>query len=564
MTVQDIVEKVYRNFKEFFMGLDFQKRVGLIATAIMIVTVMVSMIIWASKTRYQVLYSDLNKEDSKKILVLLEEKNITYQVTDDGKTIKIPEDMVSRWRLNIATMGVNFSGTVGYEVFDKQSFGTTSFVQKVNKQRALEGELIKTIKYLRGVTRARVHLSIPESSPFVSEKKAPTASVVLELDRGVSLTEAEIKGLSQLVASSVDGMRSENVVILDASGKKLSENIGDAMTAYTANRVALEQKMNAKYERQIEEILAKVVGQGKVIAKVSLNMDFTESVSTETTYDQENKAVLSEVENSQKLNGARPSPQGIPGARSNLPGENPQPGIPETRNNVEKKLATRNYNVPSKVTQSKKPTAGVKKITAAVMIDGRRVPLVDENGAAVLGENGKQQMRYEPWSEADLENFSAIVASTIGMNTRRGDNLVIKNMEFAKEDTEAIEALMREKANRELIKNIIKYLTIGLAISLFFFLVVRPFIQWVTDNTVESVEDFLPKTLEELERVQANQKLPGLEDALPQMEEKINPEKIEGNMLREKIVSLVEANPAKAAQIVHEMIHSQESDKQIA
>jgi len=562
--VQDIVEKVYRNFKEFFMGLDFQKRVGLIATAIMIVTVMVSMIIWASKTRYQVLYSDLNKEDSKKILVLLEEKNITYQVTDDGKTIKIPEDMVSRWRLNIATMGVNFSGTVGYEVFDKQSFGTTSFVQKVNKQRALEGELIKTIKYLRGVTRARVHLSIPESSPFVSEKKAPTASVVLELDRGVSLTEAEIKGLSQLVASSVDGMRSENVVILDASGKKLSENIGDAMTAYTANRVALEQKMNAKYERQIEEILAKVVGQGKVIAKVSLNMDFTESVSTETTYDQENKAVLSEVENSQKLNGARPSPQGIPGARSNLPGENPQPGIPETRNNVEKKLATRNYNVPSKVTQSKKPTAGVKKITAAVMIDGRRVPLVDENGAAVLGENGKQQMRYEPWSEADLENFSAIVASTIGMNTRRGDNLVIKNMEFAKEDTEAIEALMREKANRELIKNIIKYLTIGLAISLFFFLVVRPFIQWVTDNTVESVEDFLPKTLEELERVQANQKLPGLEDALPQMEEKINPEKIEGNMLREKIVSLVEANPAKAAQIVHEMIHSQESDKQIA
>lgn len=562
--MQDIVEKVYRNFKEFFMGLDFQKRVGLIATAIMIVTVMVSMIIWASKTRYQVLYSDLNKEDSKKILVLLEEKNITYQVTDDGKTIKIPEDMVSRWRLNIATMGVNFSGTVGYEVFDKQSFGTTSFVQKVNKQRALEGELIKTIKYLRGVTRARVHLSIPESSPFVSEKKAPTASVVLELDRGVSLTEAEIKGLSQLVASSVDGMRSENVVILDASGKKLSENIGDAMTAYTANRVALEQKMNAKYERQIEEILAKVVGQGKVIAKVSLNMDFTESVSTETTYDQENKAVLSEVENSQKLNGARPSPQGIPGARSNLPGENPQPGIPETRNNVEKKLATRNYNVPSKVTQSKKPTAGVKKITAAVMIDGRRVPLVDENGAAVLGENGKQQMRYEPWSEADLENFSAIVASTIGMNTRRGDNLVIKNMEFAKEDTEAIEALMREKANRELIKNIIKYLTIGLAISLFFFLVVRPFIQWVTDNTVESVEDFLPKTLEELERVQANQKLPGLEDALPQMEEKINPEKIEGNMLREKIVSLVEANPAKAAQIVHEMIHSQESDKQIA
>ena len=562
--MQDIIEKILRNFKEFFVSLDFNKKVGLVSTSVVILGVVVSMILWVTDTRYEILYSDLNKEDSQKIQILLEEKNIPKLVVDDGRTIKIPEDMVQKWRLQIATLGVNFSGTVGYEVFDKQSFGTTSFVQKVNKQRALEGELVKTIKYIRGVKRARVHLSIPESSPFVSEKKPPTASVVIELDRGVTLTEGEIKGVAQLVSSSVDGMRPENVVILDDRGKKLSENIGDSMTAYTANRVALEQKLNTQMENQIEDILAKVVGQGKVIAKVRVSMDFTESVSTETTYDQENKAVLSEVSNSQKLNGSRPSPQGIPGARSNLPGETPQPGIPETRNAVDKNLTTRNYNVPSKVTKSKKPTAGLKKVTAAVMIDGRRVPQVDESGKPVLGENGQPKTVYEPWSEADIANFNAIVSSTIGLSERRGDKLVIKNMEFAKEDTAAIEALLREKENRELIKNIIKYLTIGLAISLFFFLVVRPFIQWITDNTVESVEDFLPKTLEELEKVQANQRLPGLEDALPQMEEKINPEKIEGNMLREKIISLVEANPSKAAQIIHEMIHSQESDKQIA
>ena len=124
---------------------------------------MAAIIIWASKTRYDVLYTDLNREDVKKIAVLLEEKKIPYQTTRDGKTIKIPEDMVNQWRLEIATLGVNFSGSVGYEIFDKQSFGTTSFVQKINKQRALEGELVKTIKYIRGVKRARVHLSIPES-----------------------------------------------------------------------------------------------------------------------------------------------------------------------------------------------------------------------------------------------------------------------------------------------------------------------------------------------------------------------------------------------------------------
>ncbi|MEH0860530.1 MULTISPECIES: flagellar basal-body MS-ring/collar protein FliF [Halobacteriovorax] len=553
--MKDFFDKMLRNFKEFYGELDAGKKISLFAVTGVILVFLLGVVLWATHTNYKVLYSDLNKEDMTKVEVFLSQNNVEKKTSADGRTVSIPEDMIETVRLKMMTSGFSFSGTVGYEVFDNQSFGTTSFVQKVNKQRALEGELIKTIKHLRGVKRARVHLNIPESSPFVSEKKPPSASVVLELNRGVTLTEQEIKGISSLVASSVEGMRPTGVVILDHRGKKLSENIGDAMTANTANRLALESKLNRKYEAQIEDILTKVVGAGKVIAKVSVDMDFTESVSTQTSYDSENKAVLSEVTNTQNLQGSRPSPQGIPGARSNLPGEQPQPGVPETRNDVKKELATRNYNVPKKVTRSKSPTASVRKISAAVMLDGKRVTQTVD---------GKTVTKYEPWSEADIANFQAIVASTLGIDDRRGDVITIKNMEFQQEDLEAIDALMRERENRELIKNIFKYLAIGLTISLFFFVVVRPFIQWVTDNAVETVEDFLPRTLEELEKVQANQKLPGLEDALPQIEEKLNPEKIEGNMLREKIISLVETNPGKAAQIVHDMIHAQESDKSIA
>jgi flagellar M-ring protein FliF len=562
--VQDFLEKIHRNFMEFYSTLDAGKKISLFVISGLIFTVLVGIVVWASKTRFEVLYTDLNREDSKKIAVILEEKKISYSLSNDGKTISIPEELIGKWRLELAVMGVNFSGTVGYEVFDKQSFGTTSFVQRINKQRALEGELIKTIMFINGVKRARVHLSLPENSPFVSEKKPPSASIVLELQRGVTLSESEIKGIGSLVSSSVEGMREENVVILDHRGKKLSDNVGDALTAATANRMALTGKMNRKFEKQIEEILSKVVGEGKVIAKVTVNMDFTESVSTKTSYDGENTAVLSEVTNTQKLNGSRPSPQGIPGARSNLPGETPQPGIPETKNNVDKELSTRNYNVPKTVKKSRNPVAGINKISAAVMIDGRRVPVIGENGKATIGEDGKAIVTYEKWSEADLENFSAIVASTLGISQKRGDNLVIRNMEFAQADMSAADNMMRDKAARELWKNIAKYTVVGIVISFFFFLVVRPFIQWVTDNTVESVEDFLPKTLEELEKLQANQKLPGLEDALPTIEDKLNPEKIEGNMLKERIISLVEGNPGKAAQIVHEMIHSTESDKQIA
>lgn len=553
-----------QNFLDFFRSLSGARKTGMIAVAAIILISLGGVVAWSTKSQYKVLYTDLTKEDSAVIARLLEEGKINYQVTDDGKTILVPDEQVEIWRLEIAKRGVNFTGTVGYEIFDKQSFGTTSFVQKINKQRALEGELIKTIMHIRGVARARVHLSIPDSSPFITERKPPSASVVLDLERGVTTTSDEIKGIQSLISSSVDGMRSHHVVVIDSRGKKLSENEGDSMSTQTANRIALENKLNAQYEKRVEEILARVVGEGKVIAKVTVKMDFTEKTETQTQYDQENTAVVSEVKNEQKMQGVRPSPQGIPGARSNLPGEAPQPGIPETRNDVDKSLVTRNYNVPTTVTRSKKPSADVQQVSVAVMLDGKRVPVKDKNGVTQLNEDGLAVTKYQAWSEAEITNFQQIVSSALNIQANRGDKIVIKNMEFATEDLAEMEAILRARENREILKNVTKYLMIGALITLFFFMVVRPFIQWLTENTVESIEDFLPKTLEELEKIQANQRLPGLEDVLPSMEDKLNPEKIEGNMLREKIVALVEQNPAKAAQVVHEMIHTAEGQKEIA
>jgi len=336
------------------------------------------------------------------------------------------------------------------------------------------------------------------------------------------------------------------------------------MSTETANRIALESKLNTQYEKKVEEILSRVIGEGKVIAKVAVKMDFTEKVETQTTYDSENAAVVSEVRNEQKMVGVRPSPQGIPGARSNLPGETPQPGIPETRNDVDKSLVTKNMAVPTIVTKSKKPTAEISNISVAVMVDGKKVPVLAKDGTPMLNDDGIPVTKYQAWTEEELNNFSQIVGSSLGINQNRGDKLVIKNMEFAKEDLSELEAIMRARENRELMKNITKYLMIGALITLFFFMVVRPFIHWLTENSVESIEDFLPKTIEELEKIQANQRLPGLEDVLPSLEDKLNPEKIEGNMLKEKIISLIEQNPGKAAQIVHDMIHSTDAHKEIA
>ncbi len=561
---ENIVGKILYQLRTFFDGLETSRKVGLVAILAVAIFAGTGILSWAAKTRYKVLYTDLNREDSTTIARLLEEKNVSYALSEDGKTISIPEEKVEIWRLELAKKGVTFSGTVGYEIFDKQSFGTTSFVQKVNKKRALEGEVMKTIRFMKGVKRVRVHLSIPDSNPFVKEKKSPTASVVLELDAGVVLTAEEVRGIGHLVSSSVEGMRPRDVVIIDSRGQKLSENLSDDLAIETSNKLNLERKMEHKLESQIEEILQKVIGEGKVVAKVSVKMDYRSSHTTETSYDSENPAVLSEVSNSQKLLGTRPGPQGIPGARSNLPGEAPLPGVPETKSDVDKKIISKNYNIPTKVTKTIAPTAIIQHVSAAVMIDGKQIPVLDADGKPVLDSNNFPVTKYAPWTEEEINNFNDIVGSSIGLDTTRGDKIIIHNMEFVKEDLTIADEILRRKEKQEMIKNIVKYLAIGILMILFFLVVVRPFIHWITENTMESVEDFLPKTIEELEKIQGDQKLPGLEDALPQIEEKLNPEKIEGNMLKEKIITLVEENPAKAAQVVHTFIHMVDGQKDIA
>ena len=248
--MNNFVNTTLKSFMDFFRALDGTRRFGIIAITAFITLAIVYTLIWASKTQYKVLYTDLTKEDAASIARLLEEGKISYQIADEGKSILVSEEQVEIWRLEIAKRGVNLTGTVGYEVFDKQSFGTTSFVQKINKQRALEGELVKTIMHIKGVQRVRVHLSIPESSPFVTERKPPTASIVLDVERGVTMNPDEIKGIQSLVSSSVDGMRSHQVVVIDARGKKLSENDGDQMTTETANKISATA--NSMYKKAIE------------------------------------------------------------------------------------------------------------------------------------------------------------------------------------------------------------------------------------------------------------------------------------------------------------------------
>ncbi len=542
----EYLQKVIGQISEFIKNLTPIKKAALVATSAGILAAIILLFMWAGATTYVPLMTNLNPEDSANIIQILRDKHITFKVDPSGKNITVPPEDLDQLRLELASMGMPQTSVVGYEVFDRQSLGTTSFVQKVNEKRAREGELTRTISTIKGVRRARVHLAMPQKSTFVEDQKKNTASVVLDLEPGVVLSDKQIYGIGNLVARGVEGLDVADVVIVDSNGKMLSKNSRDPLAAATASQLDFERKVEEDAETRIEQLLSRVVGDGHVVAKVNADLDFAQVNETQTTYDQDGSAIRSIEKRNENMDGTRPGPYGLSGAASNTPGAPPLANA-EIHNQTVKANEVTNYEVPQVIRRTTRPTGTIKRLSVAVVVDGRQV--------RTTAKDGTVQSKVEAWPAEKLQEFEAIAASAVGLDKKRGDTLEIKNMEFTHEDFEEAQRIIAEKEHQSYVQNIVMYAVIGLLIFLFFFFVVKPFIKWITENTIDSVDTFLPQTIEELERLQKNATLPGLEESVPVLPDKIDPEKVEGEMIKEKIITLVDANPHKAALILKDWLH---------
>jgi len=556
--VTDYLKKVLNQINNFISGLSPVKKVSMVIIGFVIITSFVGLFYWAGKKSYKPLMTNLSAEDSTAIIRVLREKKIPFKVDKNGKNIYIPPESVYDLRLELATVGLPDSSVSGYEIFDTQSLGTTSFVQNINKKRALEGELMRTINTIKSIKKSRVHLAIPKKSAFVEDQKEPKASVVLDLVPGRRISEKQVSGIGRLISSAVEGLDINKVVIVDSTGKTLSVNRHDNIIGITSDQLDFKRKIENRYEKRIEELLTPIVGEGKVVARVTADLDFSQVSETQTIYDPDGSAVRSIHRNNQSMNGTRPSPYGKPGAITNSPeleGMNQEVNN-QIKTGSNKINETTNYEVPKIIRQTRRPTGVVSKLSVAVVLNGKTVRTEDDDGKTVT--------KTEKWTDGKIQEFRGLIEKTVGVNLKRGDVVDIKNMEFLTEDFEEANRLIRESERREYIKNLTLYSVIGIIIILFFLFVVRPFIKWITENTVESVDTFLPQTIEELEKMQKNSSLPGLEDTLPVIPEKVDPEKVEGEMIKEKIVTLVDSNPHKAALILRDWIKQEaKKDKQI-
>ncbi|MEK6580748.1 MAG: flagellar basal-body MS-ring/collar protein FliF, partial [Bdellovibrionota bacterium] len=412
--MNEYFRKILTQISDFLGKLSPAKKVGMGATAFALVFAMSGIFFWAGDKTYSPLMSNLNPEDAANIIRVLREKHIPFKLDPSGKNISIPPESVYELRLELATMGMPQSSIVGYEVFDKTSLGTTSFVQKVNQKRALEGELMRTISTIRGVKRARVHLAIPQKSTFVEDQKKSTASVVLDLDPGTKLNDKQVFGVGNLVAKAVEGMEASDVVIMDSNGKVLSKNPTDSLAAATASQLDYQQKVEAEIEKHIEAILSRVVGEGKVVAKVTADLEFSQVNETQTTYDQDGSAVRSIEKRNDNMNMVRPGPFGVTGQVANNPGQ-PPASNGDVKNDTNKNHEVTNYEVPQTVRRTTRPQGAVKRISVAVVVDGKTVKTV--------GKDGVVQSKVEGWGAPKLKEFEDVVASAVGLDRKRGDTL---------------------------------------------------------------------------------------------------------------------------------------------
>jgi len=524
------------------------RKVALLGLVLVIIAAGAALFIWAGNKTYVPLMSNLNVEDSTSIIRILREKHIPFVVDPSGKNISIPPESIYELRLELATMGLPQSSVVGYEIFDKQSLGATSFVQKINQKRAQEGELMRTINTIKGVRRSRVHLALPQKSTFVEDQKKATASVVVDLDPGTVLSDKQVYGIGNMVARAVEGLEINDVVIMNSDGKVLSKNQADPLASATASQLDFQEKVQLDLERRVEGMLSRIVGDGRVVATVTADLDFSQVHETQTTYDSEGAAVLSVEKHNDSMNGTRPGPYGVTGNNSNAPGQ-PQASSSEVRTETNKNNEVTNYKIPETIRKTTKSMGAIKRLSVAVVVDGKKIKTQEKDGKVIT--------KNEDWSPEKLKEFEQIASSAVGLDKKRGDTLEVKNIEFSQTDFEEAQRVVADKDQKSYIQNLVLYSLIGLTVLLFFLFVVRPFIRWLTDSTTESVDTFLPQTIEELERLQKNTNLPAMEEVIPILPESVDPAKVEGEMIKEKIISLVDANPHKAALILKDWLHSE-------
>ena len=477
----------FEQIKAFFTRYTLQQKFALAGSAGLVLILLWVLVFFVNRVEYQTLYADLDPQEAQGIVQKLQELKVPYELAPDGRTVKVASDKLAEVRIQLASQGLPESGRIGFEIFDRTNFGLTNFQEQVNYQRALEGELARSIMTLVEVEAARVHLVLAKESLFQSSDEQTKASVILKLKNGRSLSASAAQGIVNMVASAVKGLTTEKVVLIDYRGKILSRNEGGE-SGLSSQQLDARQKLETELSGKIVQILEPAVGQGKIRPQVSVVMNFQQVEETVEQYDPQGSVVRSQ----QKQEEHQPKSErvgGIPGPR-NAPNPNPanpaNPPAPpaagaeatpgNSNTDLLKQNETINYEVSKAVRHVVNPVGKLERMSVAV--------LIDNHTKVTTGADGKEQTAQEPRSPDEMKKYRDLVSAAIGFNTDRGDQLTVENISFQGE-TELIEKPNFLEKQGPMIITGLRYLIIPVVFIILYLLFLRPvqksvFTNWAT------------------------------------------------------------------------------------
>lgn len=478
-------------------GLSIARQIGLMLGLALSVAIGVAIVLWSQEPTYGRLYSDIGESDVAEILEILNKENIKYKVESGSGVILVPMADVSAIKLKLAAQGLPKSNSVGYELLDKdQGFGSSKSVETVRFQRALEGEIARTIMSIQNVKTARVLLALPVQSVFVRERKKPSASVIVNLYQGRSLDKGQVESIIHLVASSVPQLDAEQVTVVDQKGQLLNSNDSSAAGNLTSKQFEYKKNIEEHLMGRIQNILSPLVGGDGMRVQISADVDFTETDRTQEMFNPDLPALRSEQTSEEQ--SSLSATQGVPGALSNQP--TPAGTAPETKPATAApssaatvaaapgaatspaaspgsvaKNATRNYELDKTITHTRLATGALRRLSVAVVVDDRHVPQ----------EDGK--VKAQPYSQEDINRFSDLVKQAVGFDGSRGDQVTVTNVTFKMD--ELIEALPTIPVwEQGWFFDLIKQIAAVLAVLFLFFGVLRPTMRSLVGRDIEGAK----------------------------------------------------------------------------
>jgi flagellar M-ring protein FliF len=430
---------LFRPFVDLWQRLTLAQRGGLVLATGLVIAVIAGAVSYTMRPVYTTLYSGLDGKDASQIVDKLRDQKVPFVVSADGGTIKVPQEQVSELRLGFAGAGLPRSGEIGYELFDKPMLGMTDFVQQMNYHRALEGELGRTITELEAVDGARVHLVVPSQRLFREDQKPATASIVLQLKPGATLSAQQVQGIAYMTAYSVEGLEVENISIMDTRGSLLTGRAArNDMVGLSATQLEVQNQVEKDLELKALALLENTLGPGRAQVKVTAKLNWNRVERTVENYDAERAATLSEER--QESSGDNAAGNG---------------------NSTSERSVT-NYQVPKTVEKYVPEVGNIERLSASVLVDG--------NYKVTKNADGTEARTYSERSPQELEKYRTLVATAIGLDRKRNDELTVVSFPFAQD-----ELMVQEKPAGLPWTQILEKVLLGLAL-VGLFLLLRTFI----------------------------------------------------------------------------------------